>query len=104
MGFSLGQPRTFDYHWAKGGSHIKSVELPSLSYVSMQGNFQKDMKHGLPAEPEKNMPRINITWRWLGGPGCVWTDEGGDPDDTVGMDGDPDPRPIQLGNWTPPQS
>ena len=39
--------------------------MPGLSYVTMQGMFQRKLKHSVPREPEVKGPRINITWRWI---------------------------------------
>ena len=42
LGFSLGETRRFEFwdDWNHKGTLAAAVELPSLSYVSMQGSFQ----------------------------------------------------------------
>merc|ERR1712217_257567 len=68
VSFSIGQARTFqiDKNF-KNHSKIKAQKLlPSLSYLTMEGFFQKHLKYALPKEPELTDPRINMTWRWIG--------------------------------------
>lgn len=67
VSFSIGQGRTFqmDKNF-KSKSTIKAErKLASLSYLTMEGFFQKHLKHALPREPDLSDPRINMTWRWI---------------------------------------
>lgn len=67
VSFSIGQGRTFqiDKNF-KNTSKIKAQKkLASLSYLTMEGMFQKHLKHRLPKEPDLTDPRINMTWRWI---------------------------------------
>eukprot|EP00392_Amoebophrya_sp_AT5.2_P010987 g11062.t1 len=64
VSFSLGEARSF-HILDKYKQFLKAIVLPPLSYMTMEGNFQRDLKHMVPAEPEKSQPRINITWRWV---------------------------------------
>ncbi|CAD7928405.1 unnamed protein product [Amoebophrya sp. A120] len=65
VSFSIGQPRTFQIVDHRTKDVIEEIVLPELSYFTMEGNFQRDLKHQLPEEPDKTRPRINITWRWI---------------------------------------
>ncbi|CAD7925655.1 unnamed protein product [Amoebophrya sp. A25] len=75
VSFSLGQQRTFQIvEWNKTWDEsrqgmynkvLKEKELPQLSFMTMEGNFQRDLKHQLPSEPDRTSPRINMTWRWI---------------------------------------
>jgi alkylated DNA repair dioxygenase AlkB/prolyl-tRNA editing enzyme YbaK/EbsC (Cys-tRNA(Pro) deacylase) len=67
VSFSIGQDRTF--HIDKNFRNTSKVKarkkLDSLSYLTMEGFFQKHLKHALFGEPERTDPRINMTWRWI---------------------------------------
>jgi hypothetical protein len=76
VSLSLGQQRTFKMYSRRKEKGEKKLplhklaslaekKLASLSYLTMEGWFQKHMKHGLPKEEDLVDPRINITWRWI---------------------------------------
>mmetsp|Transcript_2829 Transcript_2829/g.3059 ORF Transcript_2829/g.3059 Transcript_2829/m.3059 type:complete len:443 (-) Transcript_2829:100-1428(-) len=67
VSFSIGQERTFqiDKNFRKKSKIKAEKKLASLSYFTMEGLFQKHLKHALPSEPDLSDPRINMTWRWI---------------------------------------
>jgi alkylated DNA repair dioxygenase AlkB len=64
ISFSIGESRKFQIA-AKNREVIKEVLLPSLSYITMHGEFQKNYLHGIPKEITRSGMRINMTWRWI---------------------------------------
>lgn len=67
---SLGETRRFV---AQPKRRFKSkrkerLQLTHGSLLIMGGAFQRNWYHGVPAQPERIGPRVNITFRQLGGP------------------------------------
>ena len=68
ISFSVGQKRRFEireFKFWKDAALVGAVEVDSLSYMTMQGNFQQNYKHSIPKQPGIVEPRINLTWRWV---------------------------------------
>lgn len=65
IGFSCGAERKFCM-LTHGKTQLHSVTAPKLSYLTMEGWYQRDFLHAVPPQPEiEQGERINVTWRWI---------------------------------------
>ena len=60
---SLGAARTFKIKSKSGKMPEVSIKTVSGQLLVMSGDFQKEFKHGIPAESFVNNPRISLTFR-----------------------------------------
>merc|ERR1719461_2446729 len=68
VSFSLGAVRRFEvYHYDNTTPEgmVAGFDMPNASYITMEGNFQRDYKHKIPVYETEMPPRLNITWRWV---------------------------------------
>merc|ERR1719464_2302782 len=72
ISFSCGAEREFEiYEWNNKSDEAAEeplaakLVLPSLSYMTMEGMFQRNYKHKVPLGPKTLPARLNMTWRWI---------------------------------------
>ena len=67
ISLSLGASRTFQIKMKKGGRGriVSSTVLDDGDILTMEGMFQKYLKHRLKRDRRVLNSRINITWRWI---------------------------------------
>ncbi len=62
---NLGQTRRFQFRRKDDKSIKHDIELTHGSLLIMAGEMQHYWQHGIPKEPKKNQPRINLTFRHI---------------------------------------
>jgi len=60
---SLGEPRRFRFRHRDNKDQKHEIELTHGSLLVMAGAMQHHWTHGVPKEPKKMNPRINLTFR-----------------------------------------
>ena len=81
ISFSLGASRTFeireiyeyddyddysyDYQYDEGKYQAQGITLDNGDVCTMDGFFQHYYQHRVPSDLECDLPRINLTWRWI---------------------------------------
>jgi len=72
LSLSLGQPRSFQMRLkhkpGSGELNLNPVTTTVLEHgdiLTMEGHFQRFYEHRLPPEPNRNQPRVNLTFRWI---------------------------------------
>lgn len=62
---NLGETRRFQFRRKDNKSIKHDIELTHGSLLIMAGEMQHYWQHGIPKEPKKNQPRINLTFRHI---------------------------------------
>ena len=63
VSLSLGARR--DFSILPNGSDTVKVSLGHGDVCTMEGQFQRFYKHGVPRSHQVRNPRVNLTWRWV---------------------------------------
>ncbi len=63
ISLTLGSCRYFDFAPANDQNKVVRLELGDGDLLTMEGLFQKNYIHRVPAQPNEQGLRINITWR-----------------------------------------
>ncbi|MBD8525444.1 alpha-ketoglutarate-dependent dioxygenase AlkB [Pseudoxanthomonas sp. CAU 1598] len=69
---SLGEQRTLKFA-PRNNPQLRAIglPLPSGSLLLMQGDTQRNWKHGIAKSTRPMGPRISLTFRWIGKPGKI---------------------------------
>ena len=62
VSFSLGAARNFNIY-VKKEDLLFTIKLINGEIITMEGLFQQECKHGVPAQVDVEEPRINLTFR-----------------------------------------
>jgi len=72
VSLSLGQARSFQIRLkhkpGSGELNLNPVATTVLEHgdiLTMEGHFQRFYQHRVPPEPNRNQPRLNLTFRWI---------------------------------------
>lgn len=65
VSLSLGASRSFALRPKDDPFEEKEFQLEAGDLCTMEGLCQKHYRHRIPAEPDVEEPRINLTFRWV---------------------------------------